>query len=1134
MNLYSFLWKKHKSLFAGAFFAVAFFSSLLLTPTFAHADYEKYKNLFSGSSPKAALKIQSTTSPVVGATAGERKVDLNFVFEGSFPVTKEENPGNPLAGHDKKWYWDLIRDFGDSDHVFMLRICDTSITDENKCMFSIVPHVSDMSDDESLFCPSGGQCVLPNLNTYISKKIYHYTAVPDMSGTSLMHSNIQFDKFRTKFAVPSLAYLKGVDELDTPLNLNDVFKIGSTTVYKADMWYCGDKADTDPAFPTADSIDEPNIRLFKKLCGDGHPYFKIAESNTFHMPESLAAAATETPEELSNQGTGPTDSDGNLPSCGVVSGSIMGCVAQIVYYLIFNPIQWVAGIIGRAFDFFLGYSISDESYRAGVIVTGWRLVRDISNIFFILILVWTGIATIFGISKISMKSVVPQLIINALLINFSLFGARVVIDISNVTARLFYNTMSVCDGECRYRTDEKTGKQIIDNPNKETTGGFKPLSTKIVAAFDPQRIMNPAILDPSNTTNTEGANQQGSADLQKLAAGPTNKDDYAGYFIIVTLIAAFIMFGMAKMFFSVMFMFLGRVVGLYIVMIFAPFAVMTRGGMPLVGSISKELGWDSWKKDLTSYALLAPVFVFFLYIIYAFINSDFMKALHVGDAAGFMGTVLGIVIPMAIIYMLVQQGVTVAKKFSGKIGELVDGAFKSTAGLVGGAALGIATGGAALAGTRFGARAGRAIGNTSLGKWAAKNADSNALARKVNNGLSASQTGSWDFRKTKLADMVQKNSSKLLSDTGITFKDKVSGKIGLSEKRFEGGFKGQQKRRQEKIKKNIESRIKFDHLNDEQAKALWKEKSDKEFEQKEKLNEKQMEFLNDLGEKLMAGKGFMKDAADQLQAQVKSGARAAYNKDDVETLAKENRDRWKNANSGAGGLITKKQEFDKKKTDTYGKVENVKDLTNATRRDYAQDLRDNSFWMKGGEQRKIFGTVVGSLFGGPLLAERLRFEQEALDEATKSYIKDYGKTKGKSSKIDQYKATIGKINETIEDIVKKAEEAAGRTFTKLSEVDKDIQESHVKEHIANQQADFDVKNANYKKKEQEFQAGRASEDELKEASKEKQKAEDNLNRVKNIWKTKDETEEKIAKEEEKNKPKDDKGGDKDKKDDKAK
>jgi hypothetical protein len=508
--------------------------------------------------------------------------------------------------------------------------------------------------------------------------------------------------------------------------------------------------------------------------------------------------------------------------------------------------------------------------------------------------------------------------------------------------------------------------------------------------------------------------------------------------------------------------------------------------------------------------------------------------MNLGKEAGFMGTVLGIVIPMFIIYMLVNKGVDIAKEYAGKAGAMFQKFGSSATGLVGGAALGVATGGMALAGTRFGSRVGRALGNTSLGKWAAEKADSNTLARKLNNGLSASQTGSWDFRKTKIANIIQKNSPKLLSDTGVTFKDKISDKIGLAEKRFEGGFKGQQKRRQKEIKENIEKRIQFEHLNDEQAKAIWKEKNDKEFEQKEKINEKQMEFLNDLGEKLMAGKGFMKDAADQLQAQVKSGARTGYNKDDVETLAKENRERWKSSNSGAGGIITKKQEFDKKKTDTYGKVENIKDLTDATRRDYAQDLRNNSFWMKDGKQRKVFGTTVGSLLGGPLLAERLRFEQEALDEATKSYVKDYGKKKGKSSKIDQYRATISKINETIEDVVRKAEEAAGRTFTKLSEVDKEVQESHVKDHIAEQQASFDVKNAQYKKKEQEFQKGEATEDDLKTASKEKQKAEDNLNKVKNIWKTKDETEEKIAKEEEKTKPKEDKGEDKDKKDDKAK
>lgn len=839
MNLYSFLRKKHSKPFIGAIFAAVFLSAFFALKLPAEAALSDYKNLFSGVNKLKDNSVQAGPSLklIQLYTQGTSTVDAQFQFIGAFPFSVTENPTNPLRGKEKAWYWNHIRDFedtGGSKYVFMLRVCDVNATGESGCVYSIVPHKSETADDQSSFCPgSGATCTMPGPGSPWPK-IYHYTAEADtQTGLGLIHSDIQNDHFNIQFGVSGLSLLGTTPgTLDTPIPASTLFKVGEKTTYKADIWYCAGKISGED-LPAVDDSATPNIRQFNNICEDNRPYFKIAETGPFTPAQTAEEAAGQTPGSVDQVDTTPSDSDSNstLPVCHILNGAgpgegtFMGCIAQLGYYLFYMPLAWIAGILGRVMDFFLGYSISDESYRATVVVTGWKLVRDISNIFFIIILVYTGLATVFKIDSVSMKKVVPALIINALIINFSLFGTRLVIDISNITSRLFYNTMSVCDGKCIYK-DPPHEKEIA-NPNTRTTGGYKPLSEKIVDSFDPQTIFQPGTLSSTaptdeNTTDVDqsagGFNASGvSNNIESSRTLGIYDSDYAGYFLIVSLIAAIIMLGMAKMFFGVMFMFVGRVVGLYLTMIFAPFAVLTRGNMPIVGKI-KNLSWNDWLKELTNYALLAPIFIFFLYIIYAFINSDMLTIFKL-DSGGFMNTVISVAIPMIIVYMLVNTGVQIAKDYAGKAGNMVQGFASKATGFVAGAAVGVASGGLALAGTRV-------AGAVKL----SEEKRTELIARRAEGGLSGrlasmrlnlndkAQSGSFDVRKTKAFGSF----GSLAGNIGISLNDKVSGAVGLGQDATKGGIKAIEKKEKGEVKEKIES-IKTDLSNDG-AKKYWEKR----------------------------------------------------------------------------------------------------------------------------------------------------------------------------------------------------------------------------------------------------------------------------------------------------------------------
>lgn len=82
-----------------------------------------------------------------------------------------------------------------------------------------------------------------------------------------------------------------------------------------------------------------------------------------------------------------------------------------------------------------GVFFSDFAIEA--LNTGWGLVRDFVNMFYILILIFLAIATILRVNKFSDKKLLIAVVISALLVNFSKPIALFIIDVSNLAMNFF-------------------------------------------------------------------------------------------------------------------------------------------------------------------------------------------------------------------------------------------------------------------------------------------------------------------------------------------------------------------------------------------------------------------------------------------------------------------------------------------------------------------------------------------------------------------------------------------------------------------------------------------------------------------------------------------------------------------------
>ncbi len=106
--------------------------------------------------------------------------------------------------------------------------------------------------------------------------------------------------------------------------------------------------------------------------------------------------------------------------------------------------SWFLAQAGGLMDKSIEYSVNIGSQKGleKSVEVGWKVFRDVANMFFIFILLYIAIATILQLNSFDTKRTLAKLIVVALLINFSLFATRVVIDFSNVISNGFYTEIT--------------------------------------------------------------------------------------------------------------------------------------------------------------------------------------------------------------------------------------------------------------------------------------------------------------------------------------------------------------------------------------------------------------------------------------------------------------------------------------------------------------------------------------------------------------------------------------------------------------------------------------------------------------------------------------------------------------------
>ncbi|MDO8492881.1 MAG: hypothetical protein Q7S34_04535 [bacterium] len=280
---------------------------------------------------------------------------------------------------------------------------------------------------------------------------------------------------------------------------------------------------------------------------------------------------------------------------------------------------------------FLNFSINTSVIRMseiinklGTINAAWKVFRDLANVFFIFMLIYIAMKTILGLASGETRKMLTHVIIVALLINFSLFGTKVVIDASNIVAIQFYNSITTGGN------DADNGLSWVFMNNSKLTSIFQ------------------------NVTE------------EKLAS-ETN-------FLLVGFLSLIFGIILTISFVAIGILFLIRFAILIMLMILSPLAFLGYAMPPLAGA------WEDWKKTLTREAIFAPFMMAMLWVVAAMSSGIAAGLIPTNESvawsdafAGKGGQSIYVIVNFALLIILLVAGMAMSKKFSGSAGGAVLG-----------------------------------------------------------------------------------------------------------------------------------------------------------------------------------------------------------------------------------------------------------------------------------------------------------------------------------------------------------------------------------------------------------------------------------------------------------------------------
>jgi len=279
-------------------------------------------------------------------------------------------------------------------------------------------------------------------------------------------------------------------------------------------------------------------------------------------------------------------------SCSLTNVSL--CISAIIYVFAVSLPNGFAYITSYVFNFGIQLALNSGSYAINFLTQGWAIVRDIANLSFIFILIYIAYTIMVEAETSGTMKALAAVIVMALLINFSFFITRVVVDAGNLLAVQFYN--AICIGtSCPNGASPVVASPLGGSLNQPAV---KDLSTGIMNALQVQTLLSSQAFIAYTQSNGFLTNL-GTQVLIYIAVGV--------FLFLIGFI--FLMMGVK---------FLVRIIILWFAIIASPLAFAAHA---LPGNKQVMGYYKLWEKHLVQSAFYPAVFLFLFYIITLLMNA---------------------------------------------------------------------------------------------------------------------------------------------------------------------------------------------------------------------------------------------------------------------------------------------------------------------------------------------------------------------------------------------------------------------------------------------------------------------------------------------------------------------------------
>ena len=413
----------------------------------------------------------------------------------------------------------------------------------------------------------------------------------------------------------------------------------------------------------------------------------------------------------STTSTGNTINPGATDTSGSASSIFSNWIVKPLFTSIASILMMLSSIVlilsGWLFDMVVKYSVVEMAKHIGdnkgignSITVAWKTLRDIANMAFIFVLLYAAFKAMFDTNFSAFGTTVKNIIIIALLINFSLFFSKVVIDASNIVAVGFYKSIA----------SESITLPLLPPPTNKIEG----ISPGYMKMLGMQTLYGSDILNPKDSNNQ------------------TIKLD-AGQILVFGILSSVLMFIAAIILLIAGIMFTARFVILIFLMILSPVAFIAF----IVPGMKKH--FDDWQSSLVNQAFFAPLFFALTWVVFKLGNALITSIGQTGGQLSTISTDPKGALPLLVNYVLIIGFSIAALVFSKQMASKTAG-FSAISGGIGATAVG----GAALAGRQsIGRVAGRLEKSKGFQRLAANNPKTFGT---LYSGTQKAARGSFDVR----------------------------------------------------------------------------------------------------------------------------------------------------------------------------------------------------------------------------------------------------------------------------------------------------------------------------------------------------------------------------------------------------